>query len=243
MKPLSVQLYTLREHMQADAAETLRRVKEIGFDVVEPYRFVDDVATVKVQLERHGLRAPSAHTQFMDKDNQDDIFAAAAELGVTTLIQPSSDKALWSDADQIRRYAEAMAEVARKAADHGLSLGYHNHAFEYQGGVDAPLERFVEHTAGAVSLQVDTYWVAVGGDDPVALLQRLGDRVVALHIKDGPITEDSLDQLPVGDGEMPVEEILAAAPHALPVVELDAYRGEMFDAVERSHAYLKGLGR
>jgi sugar phosphate isomerase/epimerase len=82
----------------------------------------------------------------------------------------------------------------------------------------------------------------VGGQDPVALLRRLGERVQAVHVKDGPATPDVLGQVAVGQGGLPIREILEAAPHALRVVELDDTRGDRFQAVADSCAWLRAEG-
>jgi len=96
--------------------------------------------------------------------------------------------------------------------------------------------------APEVVLEVDTYWVAVGGHDPVGLLQRLGDQVVAVHLKDGPATAEVLDQVALGRGTLPVTDIVAAAPHALRVIELDDSRGDRFTAVADGLAFLREEG-
>lgn len=238
MRPISVQLYTLRDAMQADMPGTLQRLADMGFTHVEPYRFVDDVDGVAAALSASGLVAPSAHTRFVGED-QRRIFSAAARLGVETLVQPSSDKGIWGSIDDVRTLADQLNEAAVVGADHGIRVGYHNHAFEYEAGIDAPLERFAEMLHDGVTLQIDTYWAAVAGDDPVSLLRKLGDRAGLLHVKDGPVTAETLDQLPVGAGRMPVAEILDAAPHALAIVELDAYAGDVFEAVQQSLGYLR----
>ena len=113
------------------------------------------------------------------------------------------------------------------------------------GDIGAPLtalEFFAGRLAPEVVLEVDTYWVAVGGADPVAYLPKLGDRVVALHIKDGPGTHDNKDQVAVGQGSLPIEQIIAAAPNALRVIELDDSRGDRFQAVADSFAFLTSKG-
>ena len=95
----------------------------------------------------------------------------------------------------------------------------------------------------AVVLEVDTYWAQVAGVDAVDLLARLGERVQLIHVKDGPITREGKDQLAIGDGAMPVLEILAGSAHRVPVVEFDGFRGDVFDAVRRSFAFLTANGR
>jgi sugar phosphate isomerase/epimerase len=72
----------------------------------------------------------------------------------------------------------------------------------------------------------------------VELLPKLGDRVVALHIKDGAGTAETKDQVAVGQGSLPIAEIIAAAPDALRVIELDDSRGDRFQAVADSYAFL-----
>lgn len=101
------------------------------------------------------------------------------------------------------------------------------------------LEYFAGLLDTEVVLEVDTYWAAVGGQDPAALLERLGDRVRFIHIKDGPVTTDTKAQLPAGQGKLAVWEVIGAA-HALEVgvVEFDDYSGDIFDGIAQSLAYL-----
>jgi hypothetical protein len=66
--------------------------------------------------------------------------------------------------------------------------------------------------------------------------------VNAIHVKDGDGTLDNKAQVAVGAGTIAVADILAAAPNALRVVELDDFNGEIFDAVEGSYTFLTGEG-
>jgi sugar phosphate isomerase/epimerase len=71
-----------------------------------------------------------------------------------------------------------------------------------------------------------------------ALLGRLGDRVVALHLKDGPLTGVTADQLPLGSGDLPAAAILAATTALeVPVIEFDNYAGDIFDGIRSSYGY------
>jgi len=174
----------------------------------------------------------------------DGAFAAAARLGVTTLIDPFVPAERWKTREDVAALAAELTIVARLAADHGLQVGYHNHWWELETVIDGTpaLEIFADELGDAVVLELDTYWSAVGGVDPVALLGRLGERVVTLHIKDGPVSRDTGLQLPAGRGVMPIAEILAAARHARPVIEFDEYAGDLFDGIAESLAFLRSLG-
>jgi sugar phosphate isomerase/epimerase len=91
-----------------------------------------------------------------------------------------------------------------------------------------------------VVLEIDTYWAYLGGADVPELLERLGERVVALHIKDGDGSLDNKLQVAVGAGAVPVDDFMAAAPNALFVVELDDSEGDLVEAVGASHDYRVG---
>jgi sugar phosphate isomerase/epimerase len=241
---LSVQVYSVREQFGADPADALRRLAEIGFSRVEPYGLVEFAGVLAEQLPAHGLVAPTAHQRFLDT-GLEPVLAAARQVGVGTVIDPFVEPERWQRAEDVEATAAALNSAAAVAADHGVRIGYHNHAHELAasiGGVSA-LEYFAEKLDERVVLELDTYWAVVGGADPVALLGRLGERIAAVHIKDGPGTSDVQEQVAVGAGTLPVAAIVAAAPaEAIKVVELDDTRGDMFTAVAESFAFLDGLG-
>ncbi|MFM9607375.1 sugar phosphate isomerase/epimerase [Streptomyces sp. V2] len=241
-RDVSLQLYTLRTLLEEDLEGTLARVAEIGYTTVEPYGFVHRAERIADALSAHGLSAPTAHAPLLS-DDRPTVYAAARRLGVGTLVVPMVAPERWRSREGIEGLAADLNRVAVEAADHGFTVGYHNHHFELELRQDGThvLEILADRLADEVVLEVDTYWAAVGGADVPALLGRLGDRVAALHIKDGDRTLNTKAQVAVGDGVLPVEEILAAAPDALRIVELDDYDGDILDPVARSLGFLSGL--
>jgi sugar phosphate isomerase/epimerase len=239
MPDLSVQLYTVREALAEDYDKTLAALAGFGYTAVEPFKFDGFADDLRTGLPAHGLSAPTAHIGLLNGD-QDAIFALATELGIGTLIDPHIDQARWQTADDVAQIAAELSAAAAAAADHGLKVGYHNHHFELESMIEGrhALEVFADQLAPEVVLEVDTYWAYAGGADVPALLRRLGERVVALHIKDGDGTLDTKKQVPVGSGVLPIADIIAAAPSALRVVELDDSEGDLLDAVRVSREFL-----
>jgi sugar phosphate isomerase/epimerase len=238
---LSVQLYTVREAIQEDLEGTLARIADIGFTQVEPYNF-DTVPGLGAALKAASLTAPTTHAHFVgiSDDELATQFEAARELGIGRVIDPHVPAERWQTAESVLEIAAQLNAAAEIAAKHGVTIGYHNHAHELESIIDGrtALEVFADALAPEVKLEVDTYWVLVGGQDPVELLKRLGDRVVALHVKDGAGTPEPKDQTAVGSGTLPIREIIEAAPSALRVIELDDSRGDRFTAVADSFAFL-----
>ncbi len=241
--PVSVQLYTVRDALAADTGATLQRLADLGFRCVEPFGLTEAAEALQPALAAAGLSAPTSHATLLGGVHEA-AFAAATRVGVTTLIDPFVPEERWTTRDDVTTLAAELTAVARLAADHGLQVGYHNHWWELETRIDGTpaLEVFADALGDAVVLELDTYWSAVGGVDPVALLGRLGERVVALHIKDGPVNREITQQLPAGRGVMPVAEVLAAAPHARPVIEFDAYAGDLFEGIAESLAVVRTLG-
>jgi len=236
----SVQLYTLRNALQEDLPGTIRKVAEIGFTQVEPYNFVATAKELGAALKENGLTAPSGHAPLLSQD-QDEIFAAAKELGISTVIEPYITAEHWQSAEDIQATAAKLNAAAKKGAEYGIRVGYHNHAWELESSIEGTtaLEYFTGLLDPELVLEVDTYWVAVGGQDPVQVLTKLGDRVKFIHIKDGPVTTETKAQQPAGQGRIPVWDVIRAAKSLeVGVVEFDDYSGDIFEGITQSLAYL-----
>jgi sugar phosphate isomerase/epimerase len=236
---LSVQLYTVRNALAQDFDGTLGRIADFGYRQVEPFMLTNFVDELSEALPKYGLSAPTTHVGFLSGD-QAPAFDAAQKLGVRTVIDPFVDPTRWQDADEIARIAGELNAAAETAADFGLRVGYHNHHFELENTFDGVhgLELLADALDPEVVLEVDTYWAYAGGADVPALLARLGERVVAVHVKDGDGSLDTKKQVAVGAGSLPIWNILDAVPDALRVVELDDSEGDLLEAVGDSYAYL-----
>lgn len=242
--PVSVQLYSVRDAIADDLEGTLERLAALGFQNVEPYgAFVAGSDAYAAALASTGLRAPSAHAGVLDLDDPSPAFEAAAAIGVRTIIDPAHRTDDWESVEGIARIAERMNTAATRAEEYGLTFGYHNHWWELEaqpGGTPA-LELLAARLDDRVVLEVDTYWVEVGGVDAPALLGRLGDRVQLIHVKDGDKTRDTKAQLPAGAGAMDVPAVLGAAPAAMRVLEFDDYAGDTIEGLAASLAAVTAM--
>jgi sugar phosphate isomerase/epimerase len=236
---LSVQLYSVRQPLAADFAGTLARLAATGLTRVEPYDMLAVADALASALPAAGVTAPTAHQSLTD-GRLDEIFSAAADLGVGLVVHPYTPADRWQTREDLQRLADVLAEAAAAADGYRVRVGYHNHNWELvtQLGGRPALEVFAEMLDASVVLEVDAYWAATAGQDVPALVERLGDRVVAVHLKDGPLDGDTAAQLPLGKGELPAAEILAAAGALqFPVIEFDDYAGDIFDGIEESYRF------
>ncbi len=257
----SIQLFTLKSQLDDDLEGTLAAVAARGFTTVEPYDFVHRAVPLAAALAAAGLVAPSGHAflaseSFVNPDgsgtsiavpSHDEVFAAAKTLGMSIVIDPYTEPARWESVAQIEDTARRLNAAAVAAEAHGLRVGYHNHAHEVEAVFDGVtgLEVLAGLLDERVLLEVDLYWVARAGADPVALLERLGDRVVAVHAKDGTLDPEAIrayppaDQVPAGQGVVPLAAAAAAAPALeLAIVEFDRFDGDILSAIEQSRIFL-----
>lgn len=256
---LSIQLYTVKDALSADLPGTLARVAALGFRNVEQYGFVGRAAELRAAQDAAGLVSPSGHAQFLtegpDAPPIEKVLDDAATLGIGFLIDPMTAPERWAGPDDVAKTAERINAVAALGADRGIRVGYHNHAQEFHHSFDgvSAYETFVAQLDPAVQLELDAYWAAVGGEDVPALVARLGDRLKALHVKDGATGYDPfktgefkpelLGQTVAGTGEVPLTAALdAASSLELAVVEYDFVPGDLFDAIAGSVAFLAERG-
>ncbi|WP_248958293.1 sugar phosphate isomerase/epimerase family protein [Sphaerisporangium perillae] len=245
VKPLGVQLYTVRDQMKVDRDQVLRRIADIGYGAVEPYDPTDDPKGFRTVVDDLGLTVSSTHAYALLSQEPDAVLDAVATIGTDLVIIPGGiPHEDFTTRDGIARTADLLNGLAGHAARYGMRLGYHNHWWEIEPRIDGA--HAIEVLAGLLApelfLEIDTYWAAVGGADVPGLLGRLGDRVLALHVKDGPGGTEQ-PHTAVGQGVMPVRDFLDAAPDAWRIVELDDCATDIYDALAESHAYLTGLER
>jgi sugar phosphate isomerase/epimerase len=242
---IALQLYTLRRLAADDLAGTLRAVAAAGYRSVElaglPLTVPGELARL---LEVSELRAVASHEAIESlREDTQAVAARLAEVACPRVIVPWMSESERRTVADVRRFARELGGFARSLADQGIRLGYHNHAFEFEplDGTTVWDVLLGELPAG-VEIELDVYWAAVGGRDPVAEIGASADRVRLLHMKDrtaGPEPHDA----PVGEGMLPIPAILDAARAAgveWYVVEQDEPQAPL-DDVTRSLRYLQSL--
>lgn len=245
MKPLGIQLYSVREAAAKDFVGVIRQVAAIGYKGVEFAGLHEHKpAEIRKVLDDLGLVASSSHAGVPTKETRQEIIDTAGALGYRMVIAsrgPDGFKTM----DDIRKGAEEFQAGAELLKGTGLKMGYHNHWWE-MNAVDGRrgLDVFLKLAPGVFS-QTDVYWASnFGTVDVPALVRQYAKRIPCLHIKDGPLVQGQ-PHTAVGKGRMDMAPIIAAAnPKVLEwlIVELDECATDMMQAVRDSYAYLTGEG-
>ena len=246
--PISIQLYTLRDAVSQDFTAALSALSKVGFKAAElaGYGDLKTAEAARKAFDAAGLVVSGMHvSREAFQGSVDSVIADAETLGTKNVILPYVDHNALISGELWRKFAVECNGYAKKVSEAGLTFSYHNHDFEFKkyDGVYA-FDTFLQHSdPSLVKIELDLYWVANGGLDPVAYLKQLGNRVVLVHLKDR--TADG-KFAPVGTGTLDFTALTdAAAAQGVQygVVEQDdCYGKDPLECVTTSFQNLKKLG-
>jgi sugar phosphate isomerase/epimerase len=235
-----LQLYSVRDITGQDLEGALAKVAALGYRFVEFAGFFGHSADkVKAMLDTYGLTVSGTHTgwQELSADRIDETIAYHKAIGNKNIIIPGADL---STREKLDALIALINEAQPKLAEAGIVLGYHNHSHEFiETAYGAHIHKELEERT-QVEFEIDTYWAYVAGLDPIALLERLGERVRVIHLKDGYSDGHGMA---LGEGTAPVAAVREyAIAHGLTmVVESETCQPTGIEEVGRCMKYLKGL--
>lgn len=182
--PVGVQLYSVREQCAKDLPGTLAAVAKIGYKGVEFAGYHKRSAKeLRQMLDDLGLVTCGTHTPYKSilADKLAETIEFNRTIGNKYLIVPwmtGKTRQEWLDK------AKLFNEVADQVKTHGLFVGYHAHAHDFEKlEGESAWDIFFGNTKPEVIMQLDTSNCAEGGADPVAVLKKYPGRAKTIHIK------------------------------------------------------------
>ena len=247
---LAAQLYTLREFMKtpADMAQTLKKVREIGYQAVQLSGHGPiEAAELKKMLDQEKLTVCATHVSFEQmRDAPEQVIANHKTWNCTFTAVGSIPKALRNEAGY-HSFAKDASAAARRLKQDGLSFGYHNHGFEFEkfGGKTGLEILYAESDPEVFGAELDTYWIVSGGGDPAQWIRNLKTRISHMHFKDMAIKDGQQIRAEVGEGNLNWPEILKACKAAKVqwyIVEQDVCQRDPFESLAISLRNLQSWG-
>lgn len=240
MYEYGLQLYSVRDITDKDLLGAIEQVSKMGYTGMEFAGFFGhDAKAVKDCMDRCGAKAWGTHTgvdQLTDEKLMDTI-AYHKAIGCSLCIIPWAPHQNLADLEKLAALIEKVQPVMK---EHGITLAYHNHSSELTPNEDGilALDWLVEHTS--IAIELDTFWAYNAGVDPIAKMEALGDRLVAVHLKDGVRGGEGN---PLGQGQAPVKAVrdYALAHHLPIVVESESLTPDGPTEVNTCIEYLKSL--
>ena len=250
-KRIGAQLYTVSKSIQTqkDFDESLRKVKEIGYQIVQISGTPLAAADMKPVLDQYGLEVVVTHREYEDfLKEQEEIIEYNKILGCRFCGISYMAKPYRESSERVSEFIAGINQASEKLRREGLCLGYHNHAFEFvkQDGTFI-MDRIIRETdAENVKFIVDTYWLQIGGMNPADFIRKLGNRAMAIHFKDLKVNADNKPEMAeIGEGNLNWDEIIKACEEAgtkWALVEQDICQRDPFESLKMSYDYLRTKG-
>lgn len=209
---LGSQFYSLRHKTQTAEGleEAFVKTKEMGYHAVQlsgisaaiPAEFIKEIS------DKYELPIACTHTPPLrvlldtEKVIAEHKLWGCDEIGIGCMpVRPLTE--------QIgKNFIDALRTPLKKITDAGLTLAYHNHDFEFEGGRDYLAE--LAEALPELNFILDVYWLTKAGKDPIAYMKSIAGRVKNLHFKD--MSKDEEKKIcACGDGRIDFLPIAKAA--------------------------------
>ena len=247
-----IQLWTVKQALAKDVVGTLQQLGALGYNHVESFEGPKGIfwglknTEFKKVMDDLGMNMVSSHCNDTGNLKSFELKAAAAgEIGLKYLI--CAFKGPQKTLDQFKKFADefnACGEIAKK---HGLRFAYHNHDYSFKAmdGI-VPQDLMMKNTDPAiVDYEMDMYWTAAAGVDPVAYMDKFPNRFKLVHVKDMTKTATGHESCVIGKGTIDYTTLLpkvAKRGVAHMIVEQEAYTGtNELDSARDNAAYMKTL--
>src|SRR3984893_11902763 len=185
---VALELYTVRDETKRDFAGTLRRVAHMGYAGVEFAGYGNlSAQAMSTLLAETGLKVAGTHVGLdsLTRGQLDASINYCRAISCPVMVLPSLPQAMRT-LEGIRALGPQLNSIGQRCRAAGIDFGYHNHDFEF-ASIEGHtlLEHLLEITDPAlVKIELDMYWAAYAGHDPLALMNRLGERIALIHFKD-----------------------------------------------------------
>ncbi len=253
---LGAQLYTVRQFTKTpeDIEKTLRKIKAMGFDVIQISGFGPmDPHKLGDLIHELELDVCITHNSYERLTNDlDNLIEEHRLMGCDAIGIGSMPNQFRGSKEGAQAFIKEFNEIAKKIADAGMKFGYHNHDFEFER-FDGRLvmDMLLEDTVPEFGFILDTYWLQAGGVSPEDYIRRASPRMKVCHFKDMKIVQN--DTLPrkigptfteVGTGNLNLAACMKACiesgvSHI--VIEQDICEIDPFESLGISYVNLKKL--
>ena len=185
---VALELYTVRDETSRDFAGTLRRVAQIGYTGVEFAGYGNLTSQeMSALLAETGLYPVSTHVGLdaLQDTQLDASIRYSLDIGCPSIILPWLSNE-WRTREGLQALAPLLNAIGQRCQEYGITFCYHNHDFEFtRVNGNYLFEYLLQATnPSLVKIELDVYWAAYAGVDPVEFLQTHADRIALIHLKD-----------------------------------------------------------
>ncbi|MBC8062655.1 MAG: sugar phosphate isomerase/epimerase [Clostridiaceae bacterium] len=243
--PIGLQLYSIKDEIEKNFIEALKKVAKIGYSGVEFAGYGGlSSSELKNLLQELGLKACGSHVSLGLLINDiDSVIEYNLEIGNPYIICPNAE---YNSKEDFEKMAETLNRLGIKCKAKGILLGYHNHGHEFQEFQgEYGLDIIYKNTdRDLVKAEIDTYWVQHAGLNPVEFMKKYAGRCDLIHIKDMEIVNGEKRSTEIGNGIINIKAIINEAEDQGTkwlIVEQEFFNKSSIESVELGYKNLLKL--
>lgn len=233
---IGTQTFGLKDELNKDFDQTLRKVCDMGFQTVEPLILFQEAQGKKDKnlwsyetfrhakdfLDANGVRVPQVHVgagvglfTMPAKTIVDNVKYLKENFGVTGFVFSG----VFHSKMVAKKWGKLLHDVAREVTPYGCHILYHPHNDEFMkvSAAENALDIFFQYAGDDVYLQLDIGWAALAADE-LRIAKKYGRRIMSLHCKDfyeqgltGQYTRKNMPVeafAPIGEGKIKTRELV-----------------------------------
>ncbi|MBL7857383.1 MAG: sugar phosphate isomerase/epimerase [Cyclobacteriaceae bacterium] len=249
-----VQTYTFRKSFPNGVAETLDSIKAMGFTEVEGNAGKVSPEEFRKLCDERGLSIPSTGAGYEELVKDPQAVADRAKILGSKYVMTAwiPHKGGSFNFENAKKAVEDFNAAGKVLKENGITFCYHIHGYEFWPHEKGTLMDYIIQNTNPeyVSFELDVLWAHFGGGNPVALLNKYGNRWKLIHLKDlrkgvpkdrtGGTSQEN--DVALGTGEINIPAILKAAKKAgVQHYFIEDESSRVNTQVPQSIAYLKSL--
>lgn len=186
---IGIQLYSLRNEFPKDVPGTFKMISDWGIKYLEDgndgtYGYT--MEEYKAMMAENNLKMVSVSAPFEElRDSPQTVLKRAQAYDAKYVV------CFWiphTDTDFTLADADAAITVFNRAGklfkENGVLLTYHPHGYEFRPHGDELLMDHIIKKSEYYDFEMDIYWFALPGEDPVAWLRKYPNEFKLMHLKD-----------------------------------------------------------
>lgn len=253
-KTLAIQLYTVRDAISENLEKALEKLAFLGFKELEIYGyngtfFGKSRNEFRALLHNLDLKVISSHhtTGILHNDKGtllnnwektvEDLHFIGSEYMVCSYLFP--EERTVENYKKLPGLFDKSGEITKSA---GIQFAYHNHDFEFEKFDETQnIYDFILNNTSSdlVKMELDLYWIAKAGIDPLAYFEKYPQRFPLWHVKD--MKAGTKDFAEIGNGTIDFKRIFNAKEKAGLqhwFLEQDSSDKDMFESIRISRDFI-----
>jgi sugar phosphate isomerase/epimerase len=252
---IGIQLYSLRNEFPKDVPGTFEKIGEWGIAYLEDGNdgtYGYPMEEYKAMIAKNGLEMVSVSAPFDELEKTPEtVLARAKEYGTKYVVcfwipHNGTDFTI----DDTEKAIKVFNTAGEMFAKEGITLAYHPHGYEFRPYRGQTLMDHMIKNSEHFDFEMDLYWFAHPGEDPVAWLRKYPEEFKLMHLKDcekgvkGNQTGESDVETNVvlGSGQIDIASAVKEAEKlGMEYLFIEDESSRAIDQVPQSLEFLEGL--